>query len=432
MAVPVSATLAINEALEERRRAGLPILPLGFGEAGLPVHPALLAVLSAEGHRNGYGPVAGLAELRSAAAGYWERRSLPTDPALILAGPGSKPLLYSLLQSIDGDVVLAAPSWVSYAAQVQLTGHRAIHVPTALGQGGLPQPDLLETTVVQARRLGRDVCAVVVTTPDNPTGTVASRDTMARLAQVARDLDLTIISDEIYRDLVHDANTVVHSAAEFAPERTVITTGLSKSLALGGWRLGLARFPDSPRGHALCAAVTGVASEIWSTPAAPIQQAAAYAYSEPAELTERIEQSRRLHGAVVRAVAAPLVAAGVAQPPPQAAFYLYPDFEPVGADLARRNVHTGVELAKHLLDSYGMGTVAAAEFEGGDKALRLRLATSQLYGQTDDQRLAALEAADPTALPWIRAQLDRLSEILADLLSGRAEPFVTNSATRDL
>ncbi|NDL58383.1 pyridoxal phosphate-dependent aminotransferase [Phytoactinopolyspora mesophila] len=416
MSVPVSATLAINEALAERQRAGLPVLPLGFGEAGLPVHPALRAALSAEGHRNGYGPVAGLASLRTAAAGYWMRRGLPTDPGLVVAGPGSKPLLYSLLHSLGGDVAVAAPSWVSYATQAHLTGHTPIHVPVAPGQGGVPQPELLETTVIQARKLGRDVRAVVVTTPDNPTGTVPSRAAVARVAEVARDLDLTIISDEIYRDLVHDSHTTVHSAAEFAPERTIVTTGLSKNLALGGWRLGLARFPDSLIGHRLYAAVVGVASEIWSSPAAPIQHAAAYAFDEPEELTERIDQSRRLHGAVARAVADRLHSAGVTVPRPQAGFYLYPDFEPVSERLARHHVLTGPDLTQLLLERYGMGTVPAAEFEGGDKALRLRLATSLLYGQSEPERMAALTSPEPTELPWIREHLRRLEYVLEDVL----------------
>jgi aspartate aminotransferase len=283
----------------------------------------------------------------------------------------------------------------------------------APGRGGVPQPELLETTVLQARTLGRDVRAVVVTTPDNPTGTVPPRESVQRLAEVARDLDLTIISDEIYRDLVHHPGTVVHSAAEFAPERTVVTTGLSKNLALGGWRLGLARFPDSPIGHRLHAAVIGIASEIWSSPAAPIQHAAAYAFEEPAELAERISQSRSLHGAVARAVAHRLVAAGVAVPTPEAAFYVYPDFEPVAEQLARHDVVTGPDLTAFFLREYGMGTVPATEFEGGDKALRLRMATSLLYGETEAERMTALTSPDPTELPWIRAHLERLEEILA-------------------
>src|SRR5690606_23020686 len=113
-------------------------------------------------------------------------------------------------------------------------------------------------------------------------------------------LDLIIISDEIYRDLVHDPTAVYLSPAEVAPERTVITTGLSKSLALGGWRIGVARLPQpdsrAPHGSDLYRRLTAVASEIWSSPAAPVQHAAAYAFGEPAELVQRIAASRRLHG----------------------------------------------------------------------------------------------------------------------------------------
>src|SRR5699024_4678273 len=109
----------------------------------------------------------------------------------------SKPLLYSLLLELGGDTAIAAPSSVSYAAQSRLVGQHPIMVPTAIGQGGIPQPDLLHTAVVDARGQGRTVNAVVVTPPDNPTGTVADVETVRRLAEVARELDLVIISDEI-------------------------------------------------------------------------------------------------------------------------------------------------------------------------------------------------------------------------------------------
>ncbi|GAA3119873.1 hypothetical protein GCM10020001_045120 [Nonomuraea salmonea] len=74
MTVTLSATLAANEDIERRRRAGERVLHLAFGEAGLPVHPALRDRLAAASDCNGYGPVAGAAELRAAAAGYWTRR----------------------------------------------------------------------------------------------------------------------------------------------------------------------------------------------------------------------------------------------------------------------------------------------------------------------------------------------------------------------
>jgi aspartate/methionine/tyrosine aminotransferase len=99
------------------------VLPLAFGGAGLPVHPALRAALSAATGRNGYGPVAGLPELRAAAAGYWDRRGLPTSPDAVVCGPGSKPLIFGLLLAIGADIAVPKPSWVSYAAQVEPDRH---------------------------------------------------------------------------------------------------------------------------------------------------------------------------------------------------------------------------------------------------------------------------------------------------------------------
>ena len=148
--IPVSATLAANEAMAARRRRGLPVLPLGFGEAGLPVHPALREALAAASGANSYGPVAGHPALRQAAAGYWARRGLPTSPGQVVCGPGSKPLLFVLLLAIGGDVALPQPSWVSYAAQAAMIGIRPHFVPAPAGEGGIPDPAAL--AAARARR----------------------------------------------------------------------------------------------------------------------------------------------------------------------------------------------------------------------------------------------------------------------------------------
>jgi aspartate aminotransferase len=201
-----------------------------------------------------------------------------------------------------------------------------------------------------------------------------------------------------------------------APQRTVVTTALSKSLALGGWRIGVARLPEGPLGDWLRGQLLGIGSEIWSAPAAPIQQAAALAFSEPAELSERVAASRRLHAAVCRAVADTCAAAGLDVPLPQAAFYAYPDFEPWRGHLARRHgITTSEGLAGLLLERYGAGTLPGSAFGERAGTLRLRLATGSLYGDTDEQQEAALVAPDPLRLPWIAAKLAQLAEILADL-----------------
>jgi aspartate aminotransferase len=414
--MPVSATLAANEALAARRSRGQPVLPLAFGEAGLPAPAALREALAAATASNSYGPVAGLAALRSAAAGYWQRRGLPTSPDSVVCGPGSKPLLFGLLLAIGADVAVPRPSWVSYAAQASLIGVRPHFVPAAPGEGGICDPAALGAAVASARAAGREIRSAVVTLPDNPTGRLPRPATVRAFCDVAAEHDLIIISDEIYRDLVHDPATPVLSPAAVAPGRTVLTTALSKSFALGGWRIGVARLPEGPLGSWLQGQLVGIGSEIWSAPAAPIQEAAALAFSEPQELSERIARSRSLHAAVCRAVAGVCRDAGLDVPAPQAAFYVYPDFEAWRGHLARRHgVTTGAGLAGLLLDRYGAGTLPASAFGESAGALRLRLATGLLYGDTDEEQEAALAAADPLALPWIADELSRLEEILADL-----------------
>ncbi|GBP99779.1 aminotransferase [Streptomyces spongiicola] len=414
--VAMSATLAADEALARRRRAGEEVLSLASGEIGLPVLTVLRERLAEASGRNAYGPVAGSRELRAAAAGYWARRGLDTDPDLVVSGPGSKPLLFALLPAVGGDVVMPVPSWVSYAAQARLAGRRPIAVPTLPGQGGVPDPEALRARVAQARAEGLDPRCVVVTLPDNPTGTIADPATVQRLGEAARELDLIIISDEIYCDLVFDPADRAVSPAVFAPERTVVTTGLTKNLALGGWRTGVARLPDGPAGREVRGRLLAIASQIWSSTAAPVQAAAAYALTEPPEVVEWVATARRLHGTVVRAVADRFTAAGAVLAPVRATCYLYPDFEPLRDHLgAAHGVHDGDALAALLARRHGVGLLPGSAFGESQRPLRVRAATSRLYGETDAERTEALSAEDPLRLPWIRRSLDRVAEVLDDL-----------------
>ncbi|HWM98252.1 MAG TPA: pyridoxal phosphate-dependent aminotransferase [Streptosporangiaceae bacterium] len=369
--MPVSATLAANETLDARRRRGEPVLPLAFGEAGLPAHRILRAALARAAGCNSYGPVAGHAALRQAAAGYWARRGLPTDAEAVICGPGSKALLFGLMAAIGGDVAVTRPSWVSYAAQAALSGRKAHFVP---GSGGVPDAAQLARAVTAARAAGNPVRSVIVTLPDNPTGLLAPAAAVRDLCSVAEAHDLIIVSDEIYRDLVHDPDAPFTSPAVMSPERTVITTGLSKNLALGGWRIGVARLPAGGFGCDLRDRLLGIGSEIWSAPAGPVQQAATLAFSEPPEVAGRIALSRRLHGSVARAVARTFAAAGAAVPAPQAAFYLYPDFSPL-ADvlLGRHGITSDESLAAVLLHEYGVGVLPGSAFgeDGGRPCRRI-------------------------------------------------------------
>ncbi len=343
-APPPSPTLAANERVQARIAAGAPVLHLAFGEAGLPVLPSIAERLGAAAGANGYGPVAGSPAVREAVAGYFERRGLPTSADRVLVAPGSKALLYALLTVLPGDVVLPRPSWVSYAAQAALAGKRVLDVPIAEQAGGVPHPEALREVLGASRAAGHEPAILVLTLPDNPTGTVASAQLVEAVCDVALEHGLLIVCDEIYRDLAYEPEALL-SPATLLPERVFVTNGLSKSMALGGWRIGFCRLPDGPLGAEAAAALSGMASEVWSSLAAPMQHAATYVLGEPDEVREHVVRSRRLHRLVTIAAHEQVTAAGALCRPPSGAFYLYPDLEPLRPALEQRGVSTGAQLA---------------------------------------------------------------------------------------
>ena len=408
-----SPTLSTNERVRELIAAGRPIVHLAFGEAGLPVHPVLREMLDAASSKNTYPAVAGTAAARGAAAGYFGRRRMPTDPDSVILAPGSKPLLFALLMALEGDVLLPQPSWVSYAAQAQLAAKVVNRIPIPTAAGGVPDPGaLLDWAAGHPRRRA----TLVVTVPDNPTGTIADAGLVEAVCGIARDRNWWIISDEIYRDLAYEVDSL-RSPAEFLPERTVVTSGLSKNLALGGWRIGFARLPESDQGRRLKAAVEAIASEVWSGLAAPMQDVAAFALDEPAGLREHVAASRRVHGAVTSALHQRFADRGITARPPAGGFYFYPDFSRHAARLRSAGIAGAEQLAEQLLDRHNVAVLPGTAFGDEPDRLNVRVASSLLYGSSEDERWAALNASDPTGLPWIAGTLDRVTTALDELVN---------------
>jgi aspartate aminotransferase len=410
-AVPPSPTLAADQRMRERIAAGWPVVHLAFGEAGLPVPDSVREVLARASVQNAYGSVAGSADARAAAAGYYARRRVPTDPDQIVFAPGSKPLLWALIETIGGDVILPRPSWVSYGAQAQIAGRRVWPVEIGAQAGGVPDPAALRETLERAQRASATPGLLILTLPDNPTGTFASATVIAELVEIAQAHGLAIICDEIYRDLAHDPDALV-SPAELAPELVFITNGLSKSMALGGWRIGFARLPDGPLGRDARAALGGLASEIWSSLAAPMQAVAAHVLDEPADVTDHVAAGRRLHARITVSAHELVTGAGALCRAPTAAFYLYPDLEPFREPLAVVGVDGGDALAEWLLERHEIGVLSGVAFGDDPRALRFRMATSLLYGADDQQRRLTLDSEDPASLDWIAQPLAKLGAAL--------------------
>lgn len=413
----LSPTLALNQRIHDLRASGRDVFNLGFGESGLPVHPELAEALSTAAHaNNSYGAVLGSPEAREAAAAYFTKTGLATAPEQVVLGPGSKALLFALLRALDGDVVMPAPSWVTYAAQAALMGKHVTHVPIPQDAGGLPDPDLLEPALKRARAEGQDPRILIMTVPDNPTGTVPAPDLVRAVCDIAEQNGMFVVSDEIYRDLTFTPDALVPSPATTHPGNSIVTTGLSKIFALGGWRVGVLRAPDGPAGEELVGTLASIGSELWSCLAVPMQKVLITAYSGSPALEAHLESSRRLHQSVVRQVHADLVAAGVLCRQPQAGFYLYPDLAPAAESLRERGLDDATKVSDYLLEQHGLGVIAGKPFGDTPDSLRFRVSTSLLYGDVE-QQWSALGADDPLSLPHIAGALERIRGAFGDLMA---------------
>jgi aspartate aminotransferase len=428
-----SATLAMNETVAAKRAAGRKVIHLGFGEAPFPLHPLLRTALHEAATHTSYAPVQGIPPLRRAIADYLSRtRTLSLSADGVIVAPGSKPLLYALMHVLAGDLLLPVPSWVSYAPQAKMAGKQVIPVETDLQDHHRLTPDALAHAYSNAQQAGANPRLLLVNTPSNPTGSMFDRADVEAMTTWAREQGVTIISDEIYAELKHGWRPHT-SPAVFYPEGTVITGGISKAFSAGGWRLGYAALLAGEAGRQVMAALRALASDIWSSPTTPVQEAAVVAYSPNADLERYVQRSAQLHGHVTGRLYATLASLGVPCPRPAGAFYLYPDFAPWRGALAARGIHTSADLAQALLEEWDIATLPGSDFDERPKALRLRLATSLLHAEdhlSSDKRAETLwgllEQADtlpaehpaagtPLKLPMLEQAQARLTEFIASL-----------------
>lgn len=385
----LSPTLALNERVSQLWAAGEEVYHLGFGEARLPVPPKIAAVLAENAGRTSYPPAQGIAEVRRAVAAFYGRHfGLAVQPEQVIAGPGSKALLFAAQMALDATLLLPTPSWVSYAPQARLLGRGVQFLPGIPAAGYTIDPD----DVARAARTIGGPAALVLNSPNNPTGQMIAPEIVRALAQVCRTHGITILSDEIYALTAHGTRPHLSPAAVY-PEGTVVFGGLSKHLALGGWRLGVAVVPPGEAGARLMGALQVIAGEIWSSPSAPVQHAAAAAYAPDAEIEAHIALGARLHALRTNYLWEWLAEYGVPCPVPEGAFYLFPSFNRWRGALAARGVRTSDDLARLLLEEQRIAALPGTAFGVAPEELSLRLATSYLDMETEAKAAALLEAA---------------------------------------
>jgi len=240
-AMEPSATLEVVGMAKAMKQEGKPVISFGAGEPDFDSPPSALSYAS-DAMKKGYThytPATGIPQLKEEIKSYYSNHfNLDYDLNQIIVGAGAKPLLYEVLGCVvdpEDEVMIFTPAWVSYVEQIKLFDGKPVCIDTS-DTGFIPTRDHME------RHLSSKTRAIIVNTPNNPTGAVYDKASLNDIADFAKENDLLIIMDEIYERLVYDDNRHFNLVVERpdVKDRTLIINGVSKAYAMTGWRIGYA------------------------------------------------------------------------------------------------------------------------------------------------------------------------------------------------
>ncbi|HWY87035.1 MAG TPA: pyridoxal phosphate-dependent aminotransferase [Gemmataceae bacterium] len=383
-AVQPSATLAAGAKARQLKADGKTIFDFSLGEPDFktPAHicqAAYKAML--DGHTH-YTPAAGIPELRKAVANFYKKTyGLEANAEQVIVSNGAKHSLHNTLAAMVGpgdEVIIPTPYWVSYSDLVQMTGASYVLVPTTEASGFKMTPAQLKAAITPRSRL------VMLNSPGNPTGTVYTRAELEALADVVLRSDIAVISDEIYEKLVYGKAkaTCFATLRPGLPERTVTISGVSKSYAMTGWRMGWAVGPMH-----VVKAMGNVQSQETSNPSSISQYAALAALEGDQKCVEdmRLEFEARRDLVCRRLGELP----GIKCPLPDGAFYAFFNVSAhFGRTLGGKKVTDSTSFCAAALESAHVNLVQGSAF-GCEGYVRLSFATSREQINAGVDRLAA-------------------------------------------
>ena len=359
-----SSTLLINETSRRLEAQGKKIYKFGFGQSPFKVPENIVKELKDNAHQNKYLPMQGLSELRNAIAKYTsEKKNYDYKSDNVIIGPGSKELMFLLHVIFDGEIILPAPSWVSYAPQAILGRNKIQILQTIRENNWFPTASEIEEIILKDQKKNY---LLFLNSPNNPSGQIC--DNLEEIASIAKKYNLIILSDEIYSELCFEGD--YQSISNFCPEKTIISTGLSKWCGAGGWRLGYFLVPDSL--IEIKNMINVLASETFSAVSAPIQYAAIKAYEN--DHSNYINKSRKILSAVGNYVYENLKSNKVLINKPQGGFYLMPEF-------LNKRFNSSSEMCDSILNDTGVALLPGSDFGFDQKQMLARLSFTDFNGQ---------------------------------------------------
>ena len=359
-----SSTLLINETSRRLEDQGKKIYKFGFGQSPFKVPEDVVKELKDNAHQNKYLPMQGLSELRNAVANHTsKKKSYDYKSENVIIGPGSKELMFLLHVIFDGEIILPAPSWVSYAPQAILGRNKIQILQTKRENNWFPTALEIEEIILKDKNKNY---LLFLNSPNNPSGQIC--ENLKEIANIAEKYNLIILSDEIYSELSFKDN--YKSISNFCPEKTIISTGLSKWCGAGGWRLGYFLVPDSL--IEIKDMINVLASETFSAVSAPIQYAAIKAYEN--DHSNYINKSRNILCAVGNYVYENLKSNKILINKPQGGFYLMPEF-------LNKKFNSSSEMCDSILNDTGVALLPGTDFGFNPSQMLARLSFTDFDGQ---------------------------------------------------
>ncbi|MBT8233048.1 MAG: pyridoxal phosphate-dependent aminotransferase [Saprospiraceae bacterium] len=371
-----SPTLAMNNLIKIRESKNLETYKLGFGQSPFPVPQILVEALKENAHKKDYLNSQGLLELRESISSYVEDKlDTSISPDQIIIGPGSKELIFLSQLILERNLILPAPSWVSYAPQSALLKQKTHYIPTRFEDKFLLSPSDLGEFLNDNKD---EKHVLVINYPNNPTGQSYTTDQLKELAVIARAHNLVIISDEIYSEFCFGHEHV--SIKKFYPEGTIICNGLSKWCGAGGWRLGYMIYPKEMQKE--LEDLIYAASESYSCASTPIQYAAQYAFQNDDTIASYTQKCNYILNQAQNIFANRLDQTKMKFHPSAGGFYIFLEFN---KDFYKYD--SSIKLCNDLLSDTGVALLAGTHFGMSDEYLSARLAYVDFNGEEKLNRL---------------------------------------------
>lgn len=365
-----SLTLAITAKAKAMRDKNVNVIGFGAGEPDFdtPVFIKQAAKKAMDAGFTKYTPTSGILELKKAICDKFVRdNDLNYELGEIIISCGAKHSLYNAIQAIceEGDeVILPAPYWVSYPEQIKLAGATPIIVQTSEENGFKLKGRAFSESITRKTK------ALILNSPNNPTGAVYSKEELSSIAAIAMEKGIYIISDEIYEKIIYDAEHV--SIAALSPQiknLTILINGVSKSYSMTGWRIGYAAANKE-----IVAAMSGLQDHSTSNPSSIAQWAAVAAISgDQSYLREMVVEFRKRRDYIVQRLSE---IDGVSCLQPDGAFYFFLNVSGLfGKTFNGQMIMDSILLTELLLTEAKVAVVPGSAF-GSPGHIRLSFATS--------------------------------------------------------